>query len=77
MTSFNEITAIEDDAERRRQLIVRGWKLQRAEAENDEQRKFCDWMVKCALSGVQYSSRPNRSAVLRERQRDNVESSRV
>lgn len=46
--SIEDILKIEDDAERRRLLIIRGWERQRAEATNESQRDFCDWMIQSA-----------------------------
>lgn len=43
-----EILNNEDADLRHRQLIERGWLLQRAEARSDDERDWCDWMLALA-----------------------------
>lgn len=32
-------------SDEREEIIKRGWELQKAEAQTDEERDFCDWMI--------------------------------
>lgn len=45
-----EILNNDNDDQRRQQLIERGWLLQRAEAQTDNERDWCDWMLTLAKS---------------------------
>lgn len=54
MKDLTEILNNEDADQRRRQLIERGWLLQRAEARTNDERDWCDWMLMLARRESQH-----------------------